>query len=130
MASMDTKRGSIERSTPVQYLKGVGPSRAKVFEQLGVTTVHDLLEYYPRDWIFAPHPSKIVDLRVGELVTVVGIIESTDFMSSRRVPMFEAMVADDTAVLRVVWFHGGYLAKQLRPAQVMVATGKVTEYKH
>ena len=68
MADTDTKRGSIEGSTPVQYLKGVGPSRAKVFEQLGVTTVHDLLEYYPRDWIFAPHPSKIDDLRVGDLV--------------------------------------------------------------
>ena len=130
MPATDTKRGLLEGSTPVQYLKGVGPSRAKVFEQLGVVTVHDLLEHYPRDWIFAPQPSTIVDLRLGELVTVVGIIESTDFMSSRRVPMFEAMVADDTAVLRVVWFHGGYLAKQLRPGQIMVATGKVTEYKH
>ena len=48
---------------PVQYLKGVGPARAKVFAELGVYTVADLLEYFPRDWVFAPKPAKIAQLR-------------------------------------------------------------------
>lgn len=38
--------------TPVQYIKGVGPTRAKLFNKLGVFTVRDLLEYYPREWVF------------------------------------------------------------------------------
>ena len=38
--------------TPVQYIKGVGPIRAKLFAKLGVFTVRDLLEYYPREWDF------------------------------------------------------------------------------
>jgi len=38
--------------TPVQYIKGVGPAKAKLFNKLGVFTVRDLLEYYPREWDF------------------------------------------------------------------------------
>ena len=114
----------------VQYLKGVGPSRAQVFEKLGVQTVQDLLEYYPRDWVFAPEPVKINQLTPGQTTTIVGLIESTDYQAYRRTPMFEAMIADDTGILRIIWFNGGYLRKQLHPGQTIVATGKVTEYKH
>ncbi len=35
---------------PVQYLKGVGPQRAKALERLGIKTLADLLHYYPRAW--------------------------------------------------------------------------------
>jgi len=121
---------AIKGTMPVQYLKGVGPSRAQVFEKLGVRTVDDLLEYYPRDWVFAPDPIKMNQLVPGETVTVVGLIESTDYQAFRRTPWFEAMLADDTGILRIIWFNGGYLQKQLKPGQVIVATGKVAEYKH
>ncbi len=36
--------------TSVQYLKGVGPKRAKILEKLGIFTVSDLLFYFPRGW--------------------------------------------------------------------------------
>ena len=39
----------IKLSMPVQFLKGVGPARAEIFAKLGVVTVGDLLEYFPRD---------------------------------------------------------------------------------
>ena len=48
----------ISLSMPVQYLKGVGPARAEVFAKLGVHTVGDLLEYFPRDWNFLPESIK------------------------------------------------------------------------
>ena len=121
---------TVAHGTALQYLKGVGPSRAKVFEQMGISTVHDLLEYFPRDWVFAPAPTKMDQLHAGETVTIVGIIESTDYQSFRRTPLFEVMLADDTGVCRLIWFHGGYLAKQLHPGQVIAATGKVAEYKY
>jgi RecG-like helicase len=59
------KKGApgIELSTPVQFLKGVGPARATVFEQLGVKTTGELLEYFPRDWHFIPPAIKIAQMR-------------------------------------------------------------------
>lgn len=120
----------IETTTPVQFLKGVGPRRAETFAHMGVRTVEDLLNYYPRDWLFAPEPRKIETLQAQETVTVVGLIESTDYQAFRRMPLFEAFLADDTGVLRLIWFRGGYLQKQLWPGQVLIASGKVTLYKH
>jgi ATP-dependent DNA helicase RecG len=117
-------------STPVQYLKGVGPARAEVFGKLGVQTVGDLLEYFPRDWVFAPGPVKIARMRAEEPATIIGLVESVDFQSHRRPPIFEAIVSDETGVCRIVWFNGGYLRNQIRLGQVIVASGKPNVFKH
>ncbi len=122
--------GEIGLSMPVQYLKGVGPARAEAFARLGVRTVGDLLEYYPRDWVFAPQPVKVNRLQAGETATVVGLVESTDYQNYRKPPIFEAMLSDETGICRIVWFHGGFLRDKLRPGQVVMAWGKVGEYRH
>jgi ATP-dependent DNA helicase RecG len=122
--------GEIKLSMPVQFLKGVGPARAQIFAKLGVQTVGDLLEYFPRDWVFAPEPKKIGELEIGETASIVGLIESTDFQNYRRPPIFEAAVSDDTGICRIIWFNGGYLRDQLRPGQAIMVWGKVGEYKH
>ncbi|MHC4205277.1 MAG: ATP-dependent DNA helicase RecG [Planctomycetota bacterium] len=123
-------RAGFDLSMPVQFLKGVGPARAKLFAQLGVETVTDLLEYFPRDWNFVPEPTRINQMQPNETVTIFGLVESIDYQSYRRQPLFEAMISDDTGVCRIVWFHGGYLRSQLEPGQIIMATGKVTLYKH
>ncbi len=122
--------GEITLMMPVQYLKGVGPARAEVFAQLGVHTVGDLLEYFPRDWMFAPRVVKISQMKPNQTAAVIGQVESTDYQSYRRQPLFEAMISDDTGLCRIVWFHGGYLQKQLQPGQVIMASGKAVLYRH
>jgi len=131
MQSLSEKqKDKIDLSMPVQFLKGVGPVRAKTFAQLGVRTVGDLLEYFPRDWVFMPELIKINQMQEGQSVTIVGQVESTDYQGFRQPPIFEAMLADDTGVCRIVWFHSGYLRNQLKPGMVLMASGKVTLYKH
>jgi ATP-dependent DNA helicase RecG len=124
------RQDKLDLSMPVRFLKGVGPVRAKTFAQLGVRTVGDLLEYFPRDWVFTPEPIKINQMQQGQSVTIVGLVESADYQSFRRPPIFEAMLADDSGVCRIVWFHGGYLRNQLKPGTVIMASGKVALYKH
>jgi len=115
---------------PVQYLKGVGPARARAFADLGVNTVADLLEYFPRDWNFPPDLVKINQMQPDRTAAVIGLVESTDYQSYRRQPIFEAIVSDDSGVCRIIWFHGGFLHDKLKPGQVIIATGKVSLYKH
>jgi ATP-dependent DNA helicase RecG len=40
------------------------------------------------------------------------------------------MVADKTGLCRLVWFHGGYLRNKITPGLAVIATGKVSIYKH
>jgi len=117
-------------SMPVQYLKGVGPAKAKVFAQLGVETVGDLLEYFPRDWNFTPEPIKINRIKKNSIATIVGLVESTNFQSFHRQAIFEAQISDDTGICRIVWFHGGFLRDKLKPGQIVAACGKVSLYKY
>src|SRR5688572_26396933 len=39
----------VDLSSPVQFMKGVGPQRAKALARLGIRTVLDLLLHYPRE---------------------------------------------------------------------------------
>lgn len=117
-------------SMPVQYLKGVGPARAAIFEKLGVRTVADLLEYFPRDWIFAPGRIKIAEIEPGGPATILAQVESIDYQQYRRTPIFEVIAADDTGVCRFVWFNGGYLRNQIHLGQLILASGKAEVYKH
>ena len=128
--SINTSQRKIELSMPVQFLKGVGPARAEIFSKLGVKTVGDLLEYFPRDWNFLPEPAKINQIKPNQTVTIIGMVESIDYQSYRRQPLFEAMISDETGICRIVWFHGGYLRNQLETGQVLLISGKVTLYKH
>ena len=100
------KNNNIALDTSVQFVKGVGPNRAQAFARLGVNTVADLLEYFPRDWVFMPEPVKISHARPKQTATIIGLVEQTDFQPYRRKPMFQAFVADDTGTCRIVWFHG------------------------
>jgi ATP-dependent DNA helicase RecG len=131
MAKEETKpQSKYTRDMPVQFLKGVGPAKAKIFEGMGVRVVGDLLEYFPRDWKFVPEPVKINELILGHNFTVIGQIEAIDYHVYRKSPIFEARIADDSGVCRVIWFHGGFLRNQLKIGGVLVVSGEVSLYKH
>jgi ATP-dependent DNA helicase RecG len=115
---------------PVQFLKGVGPARAETFAKLEVKTAADLLEYYPRDWYFAPAPVKIEQLETDQTVTLAGVVESTDWQVWRKPPYFEAYIDDGTGICRIIWFHGRFLQDKITPGVKLVVWGKVSEYKH
>ena len=120
----------LDPTMPVQFIKGVGPARAKAFEQLGIKTVIDLLEYFPRDWVFAPELTKIKQIQPGQTVTISGIVESLDYQPYRRTPIFEVYIADDSAQCRLIWFHGSYLRDKFEPGMKIMISGKVALYKH
>jgi len=120
---------NLDRSAPVQFLPGVGPRRAQSFAQLGVQTVGDLLEYYPRDYEFLPPLTLMKDLLVNQHVTIAGQISQTRFNGRTRPPRMEAILNDSTDRCFLVWFHGGYLKGSIVPGDKIAAWGKVARYK-
>ena len=116
--------------TPVQYLKGVGPKMAEKLEKLGVKTVRDLLFYFPRRYEDYTIISKISELAnaIGEYKTIKAkIINITNRRTSRRrFTITEAVVADETGSLKVVWFNQPYLAKMLKAGREIILNGKIS----
>ncbi len=119
----------MELATPVSTLKTVGIALLRRLERLGITTVRDLLFYFPfrhEDWRAV---SPIASLKDGQETTVRGRIE---LIASRRTPrtrrvLTEALVRDDSGSVRVVWFNQPHLGKQLNQGDELSLSGKVKE---
>ena len=117
----------MELNTPIQYAPGVGPKRCKLFNKLGVFTVEDLLNHFPRDWILPADITDIGQLELGKNVIVVGEITKVEYMGYGRMPRMKITIDDGTGELQAIWFNGGWLRNQLKVGEMIMMTGK-TEF--
>jgi ATP-dependent DNA helicase RecG len=115
----------LELSTPVQYVKGVGPRIAEVLAGKGVHTVGDLLHYLPFRYEDRLNPRGIAELRPGEMATVVGEVRNSGLFRTRSMPIFQLTVGQGRAKLRCLWFRGTYLQDKFKPGQMIALYGKV-----
>lgn len=111
-------------SKAVQYLKGVGPARARHLARLDIHTAQDLIRHYPRDYKRRPKVSisQLPDFS-GETVIIAGKIAALREFR-RRVHIINVTVADSTGYTRCTWFNQGYLRDKLRPGMEIFIAGK------
>jgi ATP-dependent DNA helicase RecG len=117
----------LELSTPVQYVKGVGPRIGEVLAGKGIQTVGDLLHYLPFRYEDRLNPRGISELRAGEMATVIGEVRNSGLFSTRRMPIFQLTVGQGRARLRCLWFNATYLRDKFQPGQMIALYGKVEE---
>jgi ATP-dependent DNA helicase RecG len=118
----------MDPTTPLTYVKGVGPARAAMFEAKGLATVEDLLGYIPFRYEDRSNLKPISQLAPGEMATVIVDVLSAKLSGFKRrnLGLFEARFTDPSrAILAGKWFHGGYLANVLTPGMKLALYGKV-----
>ncbi len=114
--------------TPVKLLNRVGGALEKRLKHLGIETVQDLLFYFPFRYEDYSQLRQIKDLKDDEQVTIKGKIELIANKRSprKRTVITEAVVADDTEQIKVVWFGQPFIAKTLKQGDSVYLSGKVT----
>ncbi len=115
----------------VQYIKGIGPKRAAALQDVGVHTVHDLLNYFPRRYLDRTNICKIRDLRYDEAATVVGRVENFGLVKNRRThgSRFRLVLSDDTGSLSLVWFQGArYYEHAFEAGELLAVYGRADLY--
>ncbi|HET7890485.1 MAG TPA: ATP-dependent DNA helicase RecG [Candidatus Sulfotelmatobacter sp.] len=117
----------LELSTPVQYVKGVGPRIGEVLAGKGIHTVGDLLHYLPFRYEDRLNPRGISELRPGEMATVIGEVRNSGLFRTRRMPIFQLTVGQGRARLRCLFFNATYLQDKFKPGQMIALYGKVEE---
>ena len=117
----------LELSTPVQYVKGVGPRIGEILAAKGIHTVGDLLHYLPFRYEDRLNPRGISELRPGEMATVVGEVRNSGLFRTRSMPIFQLTVGQGRARLRCLFFHATYLQDKFTPGQMIALYGKVEE---
>ena len=110
--------------TPLQYLKGVGPQKARALERLGLLTVRDALNHFPRDYQDRREFVPFHKLPLGE----PGVVEGTVFgvASPRRGSRAPVQVTfrDRIGYFTALWFGRAYLAQVFKRDQRVVLYGK------
>ena len=82
----------LELSTPVQFVKGVGPRWAEVLAAKGIRTVDDLLHYLPFRYEDRLNPRSVAELRAGEMATVIAEVRNSGLFRTKRMPIFQLTV--------------------------------------
>src|SRR5580765_7944870 len=113
--------------TPLQFLKGVGPRRAADFERVGLVTLEDLLTRFPIRYEDRSRMQSIASLKPGQSAAVAGRLLSCGLRSTRRpgFKIFEAVVDDGTASIRISWLNQAFLRDVFSPGQHVVLFGAV-----
>jgi len=117
--------GTLEK--PVQYLKGVGAARAKLFARLGVFSLRDLLTYFPRDYedrrtmllleqMTADQPACVTAMVIRP-VRVNHIRQGFDIAKTR--------IADESAYVDLTFFNAPYVRDTLKEGETYVFWGKI-----
>jgi len=115
----------LELSTPVQYVKGIGPRVAEVLAAKGMATVDDLLHYLPFRYEDRLNPRSITELRAGEMATVIAEVRNFGLFRTRRMPIFQLTAGQGRNRLKCLWFNGTYLRDRFQAGQMVALYGKV-----
>jgi ATP-dependent DNA helicase RecG len=111
--------------TPIQFVKGIGPTLANMLADKGIATVEDLLMHLPFRYEDRLNPRALSELKAGETASVIGEVRGAALLRTRRMPIFEMTVGQGLQSLKCMWFHGTYLEGRFKPGQMVALYGKV-----
>ncbi|MBS1632954.1 MAG: ATP-dependent DNA helicase RecG, partial [Bacteroidetes bacterium] len=119
-------------SSPIEYLKGVGPRRAELLKkELNIFTFNDLLEHFPYRHVDKTKVNLIQDITSNsEFVQVAGVLVSLEVVGQKRGRRVVGQIKDKSGFLELAWFQGlQWVQKTLKTGSSYLVYGKVTFFK-
>jgi ATP-dependent DNA helicase RecG len=122
--SAEIMKPEFSLDTSVQFLKSVGPARARGLARLGIETVGQLLHHYPRRYYDRTSTLPIARVRPGQEVTVLAEVLTAGERRTRRGGTIQTVsLGDSTGILFCVWFNQRFLLKQFQPGRKIMISG-------
>ncbi len=120
----------MDTNPSIQYIKGVGPGRSRLFERKGVTDLVSLVHFFPVRYEDRRRIIGIGSVRYGRKEVVVGEVYRASIKKARGRSIFEVIIRDDTGYLALVWFHFeyAYMVKRFRSGSRILAYGDIGSF--
>ena len=116
----------MELNDSIIEIKGIGEKSEKLFNKLGISTVGELLCYYPREYEIFRHIENISGIVEGQTVIIEGSLMSKPRTTRHgNLKIIECDIKDATGILRVVWFNMPFLMKTLHMGTKYILRGTV-----
>ena len=119
----------IDLKQSVQFIKGVGPSRVKLLNILGVYTIEDLISYYPRTYEDRTKITKIAELQDGQSAMIEAVTTSgaSTARLRRNMTITKVIVEDDTGRALISWFNQDYVKTRIHAKEKYRFFGRVSK---
>lgn len=114
---------TLRPETELSHLKGVGPVTAHRFETLGLRTVSDLIEYYPKRYEDYSVVTTIGTIEPGPVTIKASLGKVSSRYVKRGMHVTEAVASDATGSVRIIWFNQPYRALAIKPDQEYFISG-------
>ena len=115
----------------VNTIKGIGKKTTKLLKKKNINTIFDLIWNLPRNFTDRSHISKINELQIGKIQTVVVDVIKYNFPRVRNLPN-KVNCEDETGKLDCIFFNSyeGYIRKILPLNSKVTISGKINFYKN
>ncbi|HSH56018.1 MAG TPA: DEAD/DEAH box helicase, partial [Candidatus Limnocylindrales bacterium] len=110
-------------TTSIEVLKGVGPAVARKFAVLGIKTVAQLVDYYPRRYDDYSSLTTIEDMVPGSVTIQARIDQVKGRYVRRGMHITDAVASDATGSVKLVWFNQPYREASLKKGQEYYISG-------
>lgn len=117
----------VDLEMDLRFLKGVGPARVEILNKLGLFTLNDIINYFPREHEDRGRYKNIYELQDGETAAIKVVIASnvSETRVRRNMAIYKVIAKDETGNIILTWFNQPYIKKQLRVGSEYSFYGKV-----
>ena len=118
-------------NTSIEFLKGVGPNRAKLLNsELKISTFKDLLFQFPFRYIDKTSYHKISEIQsINSEIQIIGKISDLKEIGIGKKKRLVAKIIDDTGIIDLVWFKTNrWLIDSIKLNTKYIAYGKLNSY--
>lgn len=111
----------------ITYLKGVGPKRAELYKKLGIETVEQLTELYPRDYVDFTDTVTVNGAEPGDVCAIRAVVvrKTSPFNQYAKTALYKAELADDAGRITAVFFNTKYSFEKLELGREYIFYGKI-----
>lgn len=120
----------MELTDDVKFVKGVGPNRVKLLNNLNIYNLQDLITYFPREYEDRSKPKKIAETENGEECLIEGIVTSRirEIRTHRKnMTIYKLIVRDDSDSCELIWYNQAYLKKMFKIGETYKFYGKINK---
>lgn len=115
---------------PITKLPSIGYHYASILQRIGIKTISDLLYHIPYRYLDFTKKAEIKKAKVNEIVTISGkIIEIKNTYTKRGMTLQNAIVADKTGAINIIWFNQPFLTQNIKKGEEYSFAGKITLFK-
>ncbi len=127
---MAERKKTTNLDSEVKYLKGVGEHRAQLLNKLGIKTIMDLLEHFPKVYISRKLNATLEDLKPGDILAFTAIISWVDVhQTAKGRNILSVGVSDGKVGIICSWFtYPAVYERMFLPGRLVWLNGTITEF--